>query len=227
MKHTLALAVMLTAACSLPAYANISLTLPKSAQLLVVNGVVMEDKTSLDLNDGNNQIVFKYNTSFWQQGQQRRFASEAVVLTFSGTNQEYSLSLPKLRSSAQADRFNKQPQIILEDDNGKSVDHNSHVLLKVGLQLGRDYAQEVASYNQTGAIAALTALVPTADITSLPAPQTTSVATAAILNSASANTTNNIKIHKDQINVGQMLDFWYSQADEETRKAFKDRIKQN
>nr|WP_229381162.1 DUF2057 family protein [Shewanella psychropiezotolerans] len=121
MKHTLALAVIFTAACSLPAYAKLTLTLPKSAQLLVVNGVEMEDETSLELNDGNNQIVFKYNTSFRQQGEQRRFTSEAVILTFNGQGSAYKLSLPRLRSDSDADKFNKLAELTLIDEAGEML----------------------------------------------------------------------------------------------------------
>ncbi|SQH76232.1 conserved exported protein of unknown function [Shewanella benthica] len=223
MKHTLVLAVIFTAACSLPAYAKLTLTLPKSAQLLVVNGVEMEDETSLVLHDGNNQIVFKYNTSFWQQGQQRRFSSEAVILTFNGQGSAYKLSLPRLRSNSDADKFNQLAELTLIDDAGVEVEYTSDLLLKAGMQLGRDYDKEIAVYNRSSAPAALPNLVPQIQkSTPVVLPATTVVVTH---NSQPAEPVPNTSIN--QINIGQMLDFWYSQADEETRKAFKDRINQD
>lgn len=223
MKHTLVLAVIFTAACSLPAYAKLTLTLPKSAQLLVVNGVVMEDETSLVLHDGNNQIVFKYNTSFRQQGEQRRFSSEAVILTFNGQDSAYKLSLPRLRSDSDADKFNQLAELTLIDDAGVEVEYTSDLLLKAGLQLGRDYDKEIAVYNRSSAPAALPNLVPQIQkSTPVALPATTVVVTH---NRQPAEQTSNTS--KDQINVGQMLDFWYDQADEETRKAFKARINQD
>ena len=223
MKHTLVLAVIFTAACSLPAYAKLTLTLPKSAQLLVVNGVEMEDETSLVLHDGNNQIVFKYNTSFRQQGEQRRFSSEAVILTFNGQDSAYKLSLPRLRSDSDADKFNQLAQLTLIDDAGVEVEYTSDQLLKAGMQLGRDYDKEIAVYNRSSAPAALPNLVPQIQkSTPIVLPATTVVVTH---NSQPSEQTPNTS--KDQINVGQMLDFWYSQADEETRKAFKARINQD
>ncbi|MCL1065021.1 DUF2057 domain-containing protein [Shewanella benthica] len=223
MKHTLVLAVIFTAACSLPAYAKLTLTLPKSAQLLVVNGVVMEDETSLVLHDGNNQIVFKYNTSFRQQGEQRRFSSEAVILTFNGQDSAYKLSLPRLRSDSDADKFNKFAELTLIDDAGVEVEYTSDLLLKAGMQLGRDYDKEIAVYNKSSAPAALPNLVPQIQkSTPIVLPATTVVVTH---NSQPSEQTPNTS--KDQINVGQMLDFWYNQADEETRKAFKARINQD
>ncbi|AQS35618.1 hypothetical protein Sps_00413 [Shewanella psychrophila] len=222
MKHTLALAVIITAACSLPAYAKITLTLPKSAQLLVVNGVEMEDETTVDLNDGNNQIVFKYNTSFRQQGEQRRFTSEAVILTFNGQDSAYKLSLPRLRSDSDADKFNKLAELTLVDDAGVDVEYTSDLLLKVGIQLGRDYDKEIAVYNGSSAPAALPNLATkTQKSTPVVLPATALVVT----NNSSVASGQAPNTNKDQINVGQMLDFWYSQADEETRKAFKQRIK--
>ena len=223
MKHTFALAVIITAACSLPAYAKISLTLPKSAQLLVVNGVEMEDESSLELNDGNNQIVFKYNTSFRQQGEQRRFTSEAVILTFHGQDSAYKLSLPRLRSDSDADKFNKFAELTLIDDAGVDVEYTSDLLLKEGLQLGRDYDEEIAVYNRTSSPAALSNLVTQVQKSTLivlPA------AAVVVTNDKSLASEQAPNTSKDQINVGQMLDFWYDQADEETRKAFKARINQ-
>ena len=223
MKHTLVLAVIFTAACSLPAYAKLTLTLPKSAQLLVVNGVEMEDETSLVLHDGNNQIVFKYNTSFRQQGEQRRFSSEAVILTFNGRDSAYKLSLPRLRSDSDADKFNQLAELTLIDDAGVEVEYTSDLLLKAGLQLGRDYDKEIAVYNRSSAPAALPNLVPQIQkSTPVALPATTVVVTH---NRQPSEQTSNTS--KDQINVGQMLDFWYDQADEDTRKAFKARINQD
>lgn len=223
MKHTLALAVIFTAACSLPAYAKLTLTLPKSAQLLVVNGVEMQGETSLELHDGKNQIVFKYNTSFRQQGEQRRFSSEAVILTFNGQNSVYKLLLPKLRSDSDADKFNKLAELSLIDDAGVAVEYTSDLLLKAGIQVGRDYDNEIAVYNKSSAPAALQNLVPQAQkSTQVVLPTTTAVVT-----HDSQPTEQTTNTSKDQINIGQMLDFWYSQADEETRKAFKERIQQD
>ncbi len=227
MKHLTLLASLSTITTLLfasQAWAEPTLSFPNSAELLVVNGKATESDSPVTLSEGKNQIVLKYNTSFRQQGQQKRFSSEAIILSFEASNQTYKLILPKLKSSSDADKFNSTPAIKLSDNKGQAVNYDTDILTKEGLQLGRDYSDEISLYNQSGANAAVnhfsvekqTAKVHSADV----------VATTALAKSSvNKQATTQSKEIPDQINVGQMLDFWYQQADEETRKAFKARIK--
>ncbi len=222
MNFKLPLTVMF-ATLSFQTMAEVSLTLPKSAELLVVNGVVTEDQYQLNLEDGSNQLVFKYNTSFRFQGQQKRFTSEAVILTFDSQDSSLVLALPKLRSENDADNFNKKAVLTLTDSSGVAISYKSDLLLKEGIQLGRDYDEEIAVYNSSSSSAALTKLVPPTAAVTLP--------TIAVVSGDNQASPSEVTVSqsiqadgKEQINVGQMLDFWYSQADEETRKAFKQRI---
>lgn len=229
MKHLTLLASLSTITTLLfasQAWAEPTLSFPNSAELLVVNGKATESDSPVTLSEGKNQIVLKYNTSFRQQGQQKRFSSEAIILSFEASNQTYKLILPKLKSSSDADKFNSTPAIKLSDNKGQAVNYDTDILTKEGLQLGRDYSDEISLYNQSGANAAVshfsvekqTAKVHGADVVAI---------TASALPKSSVNkqATTKSKEIPDQINVGQMLDFWYQQADEETRKAFKARIK--
>ncbi|RTR36477.1 DUF2057 domain-containing protein [Shewanella canadensis] len=227
MKHLTLLASLSTITTLLfasQAWAEPTLSFPNSAELLVVNGKATESDSPVTLSEGKNQIVLKYNTSFRQQGQQKRFSSEAIILSFEASNQTYKLILPKLKSSSDADKFNSTPAIKLSDNKGQAVNYDTDILTKEGLQLGRDYSDEISLYNQSGANAAVnhfsvekqTAKVHSADV----------VATTALAKSSvNKQATTQSKEIPDQINVGQILDFWYQQADEETRKAFKARIK--
>jgi len=229
MKH-LTLVVSLSAITTLffapQAFAEPALSFPNSAELLVVNGKSTEADSPVTLREGKNQIVFKYNTSFRQLGQQKRFSSEAIILSFEASNQTYNLILPKLKSSNDADKFNSTPAITLSDSKEQAVSYDTDILTKEGLQLGRDYSDEMSVYNQSEASAAVSSI---AIVKQAAKVQSTEVVT------TSASTTAKTEVNKqattkdnqipDQINVGQMLDFWYSQADEETRKAFKARIK--
>ncbi|WP_076415493.1 DUF2057 domain-containing protein [Shewanella sp. UCD-KL12] len=217
--------IAILATLTTPAIAQVSLTLPKTVEVLVVNGVVTEDQHELTLEDGNNQIVFKYNTSFRLQGQQKRFTSEAVILTFNSQDAALKLSLPRLRSESDADNFNKRPEMTLTDEADAEVQYKSDLLLKEGIQLGRDYDIEIAAYNTSSAPAVLPNLVEESSHTPsvLPATALTASEKSVPTKDTSIAAQKN-SVEKEQINVGQMLDFWYSQADEETRKAFKQRI---
>ncbi|RTR26330.1 YccT family protein [Shewanella atlantica] len=227
MKHLTFLASLSTITTLLfasQAWADPTLSFPNSAELLVVNGKSTEADSPVTLTEGKNQIVFKYNTSFRQQGQQKRFSSEAIILSFEASNQTYKLKLPKLKSSSDADKFNSAPLIQLSDHKDLAVNYDTDILTKEGLQLGRDYSEEISLYNQTEASAAVAGFVigkETANGHNAEAITTTSLPKSP----ASKQATSQSKESPDQINVGQMLDFWYQQADEETRKAFKARIK--
>ncbi|ABV36395.1 conserved hypothetical protein [Shewanella sediminis HAW-EB3] len=229
MKHLTLLASLSTITTLLfasQAWAEPTISFPNSAELLVVNGKAAESDSPMTLREGKNQIVLKYNTSFRQQGQQKRFSSEAIIVSFEASNQTYKLILPKLKSSSDADKFNSTPAIKLSDNKGQAVNYDTDILTKEGLQLGRDYSNEISVYNQSGANAAVShfAVIKQNTKVQSAADVTTSVSTTSETMVNKQATTQNNQI-PDQINVGQMLDFWYSQADEETRKAFKARIK--
>jgi len=227
MKHLTLLASLSTIATLLfasQAWADPTLSFPNSAELLVVNGKTTETGSPVTLIEGKNQFVFKYNASFRQQGQQKRFSSEAIILSFEASNQTYNLILPKLKSSSDADRFNSIPAIKLSDNKGQAVDYDTDILTKEGLQFGRDYSDEISLYNQTEAGASVASFA--IDKETSNAHSAAMITTSALPKSPeSKQATTQSKERPDQINVGQKLDFWYQQADAETRKAFKARIK--
>lgn len=227
MKHFTFLASLTTITTLLfasQAWADPTLSFPNSAELLVINGKSTEADSPATLREGKNQIVFKYNTSFRQQGQQKRFSSEAIILSFEASNQTYKLKLPKLKSSSDADKFNSAPLIQLSDNKDQAVNYDTDILTKEGLQLGRDYSEEISLYNQTEASAAVGSFAVVQQTAKVQSAETITT-TAMPKSPTSKQTTSRSKEIPDQINVGQMLDFWYQQADEETRKAFKARIK--
>lgn len=198
-----------------PTLADVSLTLPKSAELLVINGKGALSQPQIKLDNGNNQIVFEYQTTYKSRGQEKRFNSEAIIVSFTAKDADYRLSLPTLRSDNQADNFNNNPQVFIEDSKGNKLVIRTDTLRKEGIQLGRNYAEEMLGYNQTDSAAAIKALAPTSIVISLPQ-SSTQAGKDAMVDLAPAL--------KDQKNISTMLDFWYSQADETTRKEFKAKI---
>ncbi|ACA87086.1 YccT family protein [Shewanella woodyi] len=218
MKHpllTLALTGIIPLIFIAPAFAGNHLTLPKSAELLVVNGAEISKSSQVSLENGTNQIVFKYHTKYRSQGQDKRFSSEAIVLSFTAEDKALTLVLPSLRSSSQSDKFNLNPQVTIEDIQGDALPIQTGVLRKEGIQLGRNYSEEVLNYNQTDAPAALKELAPTSVVISIP-PTSPQLELEVLKDKAPEL--------KDQKNISRMLDFWYSQADETTRNSFKEKI---
>ncbi|MGS0692513.1 DUF2057 domain-containing protein [Shewanella sp. 30m-9] len=203
------------------ALADVTLSMPSNSELVLVNGIETSGHETLKLDNGTNQIAFRYQGRYQQQGSQTQFQSDVIIIKFDETNAELSLTLPRIRSNSAADKFNQSPQISLEDANKQVINFEQGKLIKDGLQLGRDYKTEMAAYNLTQQSASLKLQAP-------PEATVQAVTPAIIAAQASSPTTATATATaaqpNNQINVGQMLDFWYRQADEATRKAFKKRI---
>lgn len=166
-------------------------------------------KKIIELENGRHQIVFKYHTTYRDQGQINRFNSAAIIISFTATDADYHLSLPTLKSNSQARHFNQSPDVSIEDKQGHQLESQIDTLNKEGIQLGRDYDNEILAYNKTDGHAAIKALAPINVVPSITA-NSTQAEKEAILQTTPAL--------QDQKSISEMLDFWYSQADEETKK---------
>lgn len=201
--------------CITPAvFANVEVTLPSNSELVLVNGKESGNTDKLTLNNGENQLALRYSGRYQQQGSQTQFSSDVIILRFTAINSKLTLELPRIRSNSAADAFNREPEITLLDAAGDKVAFKQDKLIKEGMQLGRDYEAEINVYNSNAGIAAVAALSSTTRIATQTLPVDVS-------NKAQ---TENITKQADQVDVGKMLDFWYAQADEETKRAFKLRI---
>lgn len=203
-----------------PALAKIELILPNSTESLAINGKATNER-ELSIENGTVQILFKYNANYRSQGQQVRFTSQATILTFEGKDSRYQIKMPPINSQRDADKFNQQPWLTIKNASGDLVDYKIDILVKEGLQIGRDYTGELETYNTNNGIAAI-ALFP-------PLKQQPKIMPFDNQQAHIEKTEKPLSAEPpqpDQINIGQMLDFWYSQADEATRKAFKERINQ-
>ncbi|WP_413692704.1 YccT family protein [Pseudoalteromonas sp. KJ10-2] len=189
----------LISSLSQQAFADIQLTVPSQVSLKVVNGEIAKQQNSLILKDGKNQIAFQYEGNYRAGGEVNYFTTDIILITFEGNNQDYTMSLPRLRSEKQINQFNEQPEITLTDTSGKAVSFEQGKLMKNGIQFNRDLVAEAAAYNQTDKPA------------SLHQPAT-------IIVPANGQTEGDV--------AGQMLDYWYKKADEKTRAQFKARINQ-
>ncbi|MEZ9822882.1 DUF2057 family protein [Shewanella sp. 10N.286.45.A1] len=196
------------------AFANVEVTLPSNSELILVNGKENNSTDKLSLDNGENQLALRYIGRYQQQGSQTQFSSDVVIMTFSAENAQLTITLPRIRSNSAADAFNRIPNITLKDSTGVDIAFRQDKLIKDGMQLGRDYEKEIFDYNSSNQVAALGASA--APIATQVQPNLLQVENVAKQANAPTQT--------DQINVGQMLDFWYQQADEETRKAFKLKI---
>lgn len=205
-------ALLSLAACSISfsSFADVTLNLPQSAELVLVNGVNTQGNATQTLNNGNNQIAFRYDKNYRENGDTHLFRSEVVVMTFSGNDATYTLQLPKISSNYQAQNFNRQPTLHLLAANGSEVPFKHDVLIKDGIQIGRNFQQEIAQYNLTTAPAALTSAIAANEMQR------------AQQHVSPAEKDGQI----DQAYAAKMLNYWYNKADATTQQQFKAKINQ-
>ncbi|WP_047042093.1 DUF2057 family protein [Vibrio mexicanus] len=211
MKKIKALSLLSALTLSTFAFADVTIKVPDTIEILNANG----EKASLDggffsatkdltLPDGENQIVFRYKPYFDRGDDRQTYESYAVITKFNAADTELTFELPQYRNQKEAERDIKNFEWALVDQNGDAIEVKKDNLIKDGMQIGRDFPQEVREYNRAGGVAAV-AIAGTAMPVTLPAikDQPKGEATA----SASA--------------AEEMLHFWYEKADAETKARFK------
>jgi uncharacterized protein YccT (UPF0319 family) len=208
-----------------------SLQLPDSTETVLVNGKASQQQSSVELDltlpHGMQQIAFRYQARYRVNGSQNNFISDVVVLRFQANEQTYQLALPTINSASSAKQFNAQPALGLTDQTGKSMAFTQDKLMKAGLQIGRDFVQEITQYNGSGAIAAI------APNTAIIRRLATAAPAMAIASEQSSQVMSNsadllVKKPEDitQAEVSRMLDYWYQKANHHTQAEFKAKINQ-
>ncbi|MGP1835011.1 DUF2057 domain-containing protein [Shewanella frigidimarina] len=236
MRHIIALLCLTLSPMGIAA----SLQLPDRAETVLVNGKASQQQSSVKLDlsmpDNMQQIAFRYQARYRDNGSQNDFVSDVVILRFQASEQNYQLTLPTINSASRANQFNDQPTITLTDNTGKSIVFTQDKLMKSGLQIGRNFAQEIALYNESGAIAAIASakritsktttaapvvpLAPVAPVALVPVAKTTEVTASNNTADTQVNKTEDIT----QAEVSRMLDYWYQKANPNTQAEFKAKI---
>lgn len=189
--------------------AQVTIEIPDTIQVLAVNaekpqveGGLFSSTKTLNLADGENQVVFRYSPYFSQGNDRVIVDSEAVITKFDAANQTFTFELPEYKNANQAEKVIGEWQVKLLNQQRQPLALKQDILRKDGLQIGRDYVLESEAYNRTTGIAALstgivaTQALPAADV------------------KVDANT------------AEEMLHFWYQKADAETRAKFKQYVNQ-
>lgn len=205
--------------CFIPSvvFGDVTIKLNQGTDILAVNGKAVErsslfDSTgSLRLENGKNQIVVEYTAEIEESSDDSILeTSESYVLLFEAKDTEIKLQTPKITNHYDLKKFNQSPQWMLVDSQGRTLPYQSGILKKEGFQLARDYTAELMKFNQSGVAAAMPALrVERHQFNEQPVVK------------KSAEPASNA----DQKMIGEMLQYWYQQADEPTRNKFKSWIK--
>ncbi|WP_041412788.1 DUF2057 domain-containing protein [Shewanella frigidimarina] len=227
MRHIIALLCLTLSPMGIAA----SLQLPDRAETVLVNGKASQQQSSVKLDlsmpDNMQQIAFRYQARYRDNGSQNDFVSDVVILRFQASEQNYQLTLPTINSASRANQFNDQPTITLTDNTGKSIVFTQDKLMKSGLQIGRNFAQEIALYNESGAIAAIVSAKRITSKTTTAAPVAL-VPVAKTTEVTASNNTADTQVNKTeditQAEVSRMLDYWYQKANPNTQAEFKAKI---
>lgn len=218
MKKTIQLLAALTLLNSATALADVTLNIPDNVELLVANqarphisGGFFSSERHIILPDGENQIVFRYNPYFTQGSDRNVVEGDAILATFSADNQTVNFDLPKYKSEQDAQKRIHGMEWQLVTEENQPIEVKQAVLVKEGLQIGRDYVREADDYNRTGGVAALTTAM------------LTSANEATQQGSQHINKTTNAV---DATTAEEMLHFWYNKADAKTKARFKDFVNQ-
>jgi hypothetical protein len=206
MKFHSFLAAGLCLLTSLSASASIQLTVPSEVELLLVDSQEVKLDSSffsttstLKLDDGEHQIVFRYNPVFKQGKDNIIVSSDIIVSKFIATNQDISFVFPSYNSPEKAKAFNTELNWELKDKNDKNIPFAQAKLVYDGVQIGRNIQFELAKFNTTEHAAAFKQDMITV-------------------------THKEIKNEKGENTAEQMLNYWYEKADKETQERFKTSI---
>lgn len=188
---------------SFPAAAKVTLIVPQEVELLVADGVKPQfnssffaSESTIELNDGEHQIAFRYLPVFKQGKDNIIVTSDVIVARFNASSDALTFQFPNYRDPKAAESFNKSVDWQLINAAGSKVDKVQGKLVHKGVQIGRNYEFEIAQFNTSHDPAAL---------------KSTSVTV----------TTSEMQQQSGDNTAEKMMHYWYKKADKETQIRFE------
>ncbi|CAE6917212.1 hypothetical protein ACOMICROBIO_NCLOACGD_02518 [Vibrio sp. B1ASS3] len=168
MQLSLKVAITLSVLASTNLYAATTLVVPEDVKLLAVNmekpkleGGLFSDEKTIEIPDGTNQIVFKYQPEFEIGDDIKGVYGDAIIAKFDVNNEELRFELPEFKTYRQAQTNISPLEWQLLDSKGQPIDLVEDVLDSDGVQIGRNYPQEARNYNIAGGVAGVAVTVVT------------------------------------------------------------------
>ncbi|HHB1596954.1 TPA: DUF2057 family protein [Vibrio campbellii] len=168
MQFSLKMAMALSVLASTNLYAATTLVVPEDVKLLAVNmekpkleGGLFSDEKTIEIPDGTNQIVFKYQPEFEIGDDIKGVYGDAIIAKFDVKNEELKFELPEFKTYRQAQTNISPLEWQLLDSKGQPIDLVEDILESDGVQIGRNYAQEARNYNIAGGVAGVAVTVVT------------------------------------------------------------------
>lgn len=191
------------------------LNLGEGVNLIASNGKEVNSdsffnsSSNYKLPNGTNQILVNYTAEIKKGSEDELEHTDVFVLLFESHNSNITISAPEIKKPSDINKFEEIGNWNLANKDGEKIKFKFSIIEKKGFQLSRDYEREIEDFNNTDSAAAL----PKKDLFN-----------AAQLNASSSKTKNNNNSQAKENMPAQMLIFWYNQADENTRKSFKELI---
>ncbi|KZX64820.1 hypothetical protein A3712_19945 [Vibrio sp. HI00D65] len=196
-----------------------SLTVKDTVDLLAVNmkkpktsGQAFKASTVVTLNTGQNQVVFQYEPVIEKSGDRKKVYGKNQIVTFNiNADQDVEFLMPTYRSVRSAEKGLKDLEFKIVDQHGVEVDKVVDELKSNGVQLGRNYIEEIREYNINGGVAAVAVSYVAIDNQAVAQPEKIVEAVALPVESVD-------KVQSEEL---EQLQAWYLKTSKEDRKEFR------
>ncbi|SDT94413.1 YccT family protein [Desulfobacula phenolica] len=209
------------------AWADVALMLPENINLIAVNGKKTKNLSEVILMDGVNQIAVQFLDEFGRNNESEIEYSEIFVIKFRAQNQTLHLKTPHIADKHDVKKLNDTPEFYILNNSNHVIQIHVDTLKKEGLQLMRDYEQELCLFNKSHSSAAATFSQKKTRYTETVPPNNSPNVKKA---THSKVKTNCQQIDQETYSMSSdvaetMLKYWYGQADEQSRRNFREWLK--
>lgn len=202
---TVALAALLAGSASFSGTISGS----SNVEFLAFDGQKVKKSTVLQANENQtHQVVVEVSTIYRAGNDDVFFESDPIVLSFKGSQENLTISAPKLASESDVSKFKKSPQFTLKTASGNTIEYKQDYLKGSGGFLpNANVVENLANYNAGDNVAAVKSLA--------------SVSMPAVLATSDKAAKGKVVVQGENV-AEQQLQYWFQQADKETQKRFLD-----
>lgn len=202
---TVALAALLAGSASFAGTISGS----SNVEFLAFDGQKVKKSTVLQANENQtHQVVVEVSTIYRAGNDDVFFESDPIVLSFKGSQENLTISAPKLASESDVSKFKKSPQFTLKTASGNTIEYKQDYLKGSGGFLpNANVVENLANYNAGDNVAAVKSLA--------------SVSMPAVLATSDKAAKGKVVVQGENV-AEQQLQYWFQQADKETQKRFLD-----
>lgn len=202
---TVALAALLAGSASFAGTISGS----SNVEFLAFDGQKVKKSTALQANENQtHQVVVEVSTIYRAGNDDVFFESDPIVLSFKGSQENLTISAPKLASESDVSKFKKSPQFTLKTASGNTIEYKQDYLKGSGGFLpNANVVENLANYNAGDNVAAVKSLA--------------SVSMPAVLATSDKAAKGKVVVQGENV-AEQQLQYWFQQADKETQKRFLD-----